>query len=95
MAFSGVWLEHLENGSIKIGVTDYYVSEFGDSDWEWSALLNRENIIKLETLLKSEFGDDLTLKEMIIKKFGKNLNTIDFVKYLEENNLKYSIERCY
>lgn len=93
MACSGVWLEHLENGSIKIGVTDYHVSEFGDSDWEWSALLDHENIIKLEALLKSELGNELTLKEMIIKKFDYNLNTVDFVKYLDKHGIQYIIDR--
>ena len=93
MACSGVWIEPHLDGSINIGVTDYHVSEFGDSDWEWSAHLDKENGDKLIKELRKEFNDEMSLKEMISIKFGNNLSTIDFVKYLDEHNIKYVIER--
>ena len=95
MACSGVWIEnHLEEG-VVIGVTDYHVSEFGDSDWEWSAHLDKANGDKLIKELKKEFKGNITLKEMISIKFGSNLSTIDFVRYLDEHNIKYVIERSW
>ena len=93
MACSGVWIEHLENGGIKIGVTDYHVSEFGDSDWEWSVSFDKENMERLTISLKQEFKDELSLKEMVIQKFGNNLDTIDFASYLDNLNIKYIVER--
>ena len=93
MYSSGVWIEHLENGGIKIGVTDYYVSEFGDSDWEWSVSLNKDNKELLIKALKCEFEKELSLKEMIVQKFGNNLNTIDFASYLDNLNIDYIVER--
>ena len=93
MGCSGVWIEHLENCGIKIGVTDYHVSEFGDSDWEWSVSLNKENKEILVKSLRSEFNEKLDLREMIAQKFGRNLDTISFVWYLDNLKIKYKIER--
>ena len=93
MACSGVWIEHSIDDSIKIGVTDYYVSEFGDSDWEWSVHLNKKEADKLSKALQKEFNKDLSLKEMIASKFGNNLDTIGFVKYLNDLKLKYIVDR--
>ena len=90
MACSGVWIEHLENGGIAVGVTDYHVSEFGGSDWEWSAHFDKDNAEILINSLKKEFANDLTLQEMISIKFGHNLDTIEFAKYC--NNLKLNFE---
>ena len=87
-------IDNKEKG-IVIGVTDYCVSEFGDSDWEWSAHLDKENGDKLIKELRKEFVVETSLKEMIIVKFGNNLSTIDFIKYLDEHNIKYVIERSW
>ena len=93
MYSSGVWIEYLENGEVVVGVTDYYVEEFGDSEWEWSACFNKENAKLLENTLKKEFDEELTLKEMIVKKFGNNLSTIDFFKYCDVHNIKFILGR--
>ena len=93
MYSSGVWSEYHENGEVVVGVTDYYVEEFGDSEWEWSACFNKENAKLLENTLRKEFEEELTLKEMIATKFGNHLDTIGFVKYLDEHGLKYFINR--
>ena len=95
MYSSGVWIENHGEKGIVIGVNDYHVSEFGDSDWEWSAHLDKENGDKLIEELRKEFNDEVSLKEMISIKFGNNLSTIDFVKYLDEHNIKYVIERSW
>ena len=92
MHCSGVWLIDNKEKGIVIGVNDYHVSAFGDSDWEWSAHLDKENGDKLIKELRKEFNEETPLKEMIIVKFGRNLSTIDFVKYLDEHNIKYVIE---
>ena len=52
MYSSGVWIENRLEEGIVIGVTDYHVSEFGDSDWEWSCHLDKENGDKLLKELK-------------------------------------------
>lgn len=93
MYSSGVWTEYVEGDGIRIGVTDYHVSEFGDSDWEWSVSLNKENKEILIKVLSSEFKEKLDLREMIAQKFGRNLDTIAFVKYLDNLKIKYKIER--
>ena len=93
MYSSGVWTEYVEGDGIKIGVTDYHVSEFGDSDWEWSVSLNKENKEILIKVLSSEFKEKLDLREMIAQKFGRNLDTIAFIKYLDNLMIKYDIER--
>ena len=93
MECSGVWTETLSNGGIKIGVTDYHVSEFGGSDWEWSVSLNKVNKEILVKSLRSEFKEKLDLREMITQKFGRNLDTIAFVRYLDNLQIKYKIER--
>ena len=93
MYSSGVWTETLSDGGIKIGVTDYHVSEFGDSDWEWSVSLNKENKERLIKVLNSEFKEKLDLREMIAQKYGRNLDTIAFVRYLDNLMIKYKIER--
>ena len=95
MYSSGVWFEYLENGGVKIGVTDYDVSEFGDCEWEWSTTLDKESMERLITALKQEFKGELSLKDMIIQKFGRNLNTIDFVKYLDNLKIKYIVDRSF
>ena len=93
MYSSGVWTEYVEGDGIRIGVTDYHVSEFGDSDWEWSVSLNKENKERLIKVLSSEFKEKLDLREMIAQKFGRNLDTIAFVVYLDNLMIKYKIER--
>ena len=93
MYSSGVWTEYVEGDGIRIGVTDYHVSEFGDSDWEWSVSLKKENKEMLIKVLSSEFKEKLDLREMIAQKFGRNLDTIAFVKYLDNLKIKYKIER--
>ncbi len=95
MYSGGVWTETLENGGIAIGVTDYHVSEFGDSDWEWSAEFDKKNIEILEKNLQKEFGNEMSIKEMVAEKFGRNLNTGEFVKYLDSLKIKYEIKRGY
>ena len=95
MYSSGVWVEPLENGGLRIGVTDYHVSEFGDSDWEWSVELNKENKEILEKNLRKELGNDLSIKEMVAEKFGRNLNTCEFINYLDNLKIKYEIRRGY
>ena len=95
MYSSGVWVEPLENGGLRIGVTDYHVSEFGDSDWEWSAEFDRKNKEILERNLRKELGNDLSIKEMVALKFGRNLNTGEFIKYLDNLKIKYEIRRGY
>ena len=95
MACSGVYIEHLKDDGVKIGVTDYHVSEFGDSDWEWSLYLDKSNKTILINKLKEEFKVDYSLKEMIVAKFTNTLDTIGFVKYLDEHNIKYIIERTW
>ena len=93
MYSSGVWTEYVEGDGIRIGVTDYRVSEFGDSDWEWSVSLNKENKERLIKVLSSEFKEKLDLREMIAQKFGRNLDTIAIVRYLDNLMIKYDIER--
>ena len=93
MYSSGVWIEYHENGEVVVGVTDYYVEEFGDSEWEWSACFNKENAKLLEDTLRMEFDEELTLKEMIATKFGNHLSTIDFAKYCDDHKIKYVLGR--
>ena len=95
MYSSGVWIEVRANDGIAIGVTDYCVSEFGDSDWEWSAEFDKKNIEILEKNLRKELGKELSIKEMVAEKFGRNLNTVEFVKYLDSLKIKYEIRRGY
>ena len=95
MACSGVWVEPLENGGLRIGVTDYHVSEFGDSDWEWSAEFDKKNIEILERSLRKEFGNEMLVEEMVAEKFGRNLNTIEFIKYCDMLKIDYKIRRFY
>ena len=95
MYSSGVWLEHHLDESISVGVTDYHVSEFGDSEWEWSATLDKKNKDKLIKVLQSEFKEKLTLKEMIKAKFTENLSTTEFVKYMDLHDIKYVINRTW
>ena len=95
MACSGVWIEPLENGGLRIGVTDYHVSEFGDSDWEWSAEFDKKNIEILEKNLRKEFGNEMSIEEMVAEKFGRNLNTIEFTKYCDKLKIDYEIRRFY
>ena len=93
MACSGVWIEDQKEKGIIVGVTDYHVSEFGDSDWEWRCYLSKENKDKLTKPLQSELGNNLSLKEMIIIRFGECLSTIDFVKYLDDHHIDHIVER--
>ena len=93
MACSGVWIEHLENGGIAVGVTDYHVSEFGDSDWEWSAHFDKKNAELLNEALKKEFNSELSFKEMISIKFGRDLDTLGFTKYCNDLKLSFEIKR--
>ena len=87
--------ENLMDGGIRIGVTDYCVSEFGGSDWEWLAEFDKENKEILKKNLRKELGNDLSIKEMVAEKFGRNLNTIEFVKYCDKLKIEYEIRRCY
>lgn len=95
MYSSGVWIEFRANDGIAIGVTDYCVSEFGDSEWEWSVEFDKENKEILEKNLRKELGNNLSIKEMVAEKFGRNLNTCEFINYLDNLKIKYEIRRGY
>lgn len=88
-----VWIEDHQEEGIIIGVTDTNVSDFGDDDWEWSATFDRKNADILITNLRQEFSEEMTLKDMLIKKFGKILSTEDFVKYCHSINLTFEVKR--
>ena len=95
MAFSsGVWIEENDDGGLTIGVTDYDVGAFGGDDWEWSATFDKDNSRILVDNLKKEYGDKMTLKEMLKDKFGEIFSTTDFAYYCNSLNLKYEVRRA-
>ena len=92
MASSGPWTEENNKGGITIGVTDYGVDSFGGDDWVWSASFDKQNSDVLIKNLRKEFGTKMTLREMLIAKFGEIFSTTDFVRYCDTLNLKYITE---
>ena len=94
MASSGVWTEENEKGGITIGVTDYGVEAFGGDGWEWSASFDKENADILVNNLREEYGDEMSLKEILTDLFGEIFSTTSFVNYCDSLKLKYEIRRA-
>ena len=92
MASSGPWTEGNNKGGITIGVTDYGVEAFGGDDWVWSASFDKQNSDNLVKNLREEFGEEMTLREILIARFGEIFSTTDFVRYCDSLGLKYTIE---
>ena len=93
MACSGVWIEKDGKSGLRIGVTDYDVSEFGGEDWEWSASFDEENANLLIASLRKNYGDSKELKEILTELFGQIFSTIEFVKYCDSLGIKYAIRQ--
>ena len=94
MASSGVWTQEYDDGGIRIGVTDYGVEAFGGDDWEWSASFDKENADILINSLREEYGDEMSLKEILTDLFGDIFSTTAFVNYCDSLSLKYEIRRA-
>ena len=92
---SGVWIFESPDGELIIGVTDYGVDDFDGEDWEWSATFDKKNAEILINSLKEEFGDGLSLKEMLSTKFGANFSTTEFTSYCNSLKLVYEIKRMW
>ena len=85
----------LEGGEIEISYEDYNVEAFGGADYEAIYRLTSENAEKLKEVLKNEnleSNGNLTLKELILNKFGENLEKESFAKYCDTKNIKYKLQ---
>ncbi len=85
----------LNNGNIEISYEDYNVETFGGGDYEAIYTLTKENSDKLKEILKNENKEalsNLTLKELIINKFGPNLKKASFSSYCKANDIKYELQ---
>ena len=88
--------KRLDNGGIELSYEDYNVESLGGADYEAIYNLSKEESDKLFNLLEKEYkenGDknNLDLKQLILNKFGENLNKASFAKYCKENNIKYDL----
>ena len=87
--------KELSNGDIEISYEDYNVEAFGGADYEAIYTLTSENAEKLNNVLLEEDGgskENVSLKELIIKKFGQNLEKESFAKYCDCHNIKYDLQ---
>ncbi|MGN1103565.1 MAG: hypothetical protein ACI4QI_01690, partial [Candidatus Coproplasma sp.] len=65
---SGLLFTQKDDGSIRVGVVDFEVGEFGGRDWESWYDLNKENADVLFSELKKLHSGDF--KQMLIAEFG-------------------------
>ena len=85
----------LEDGVIEISYEDYNVEAFGGADYEAIYRLTNENAQKLKNVLEKENPEsngNLSLKELILNKFGENLKKASFASYCKTNNIKYDLQ---
>ena len=85
----------LEDGVIEISYEDYNVEAFGGADYEAIYRLTSDNAEKLKDALEKENPESKgknTLKELILKKFGENLEKASFANYCKTNNIKYDLK---
>ena len=88
--------KRLDNGGIELSYEDYNVESLGGADYEAIYNLSKEESDKLFNLLEKEYKgnggkNNLDLKQLILNKFGENLNKASFAKYCKENNIKYDL----
>ena len=88
--------KRLDNGGIELSYEDYNVESLGGADYEAIYNLSKDNSDKLYTLLDKNYKENggknnLDLKELILNKFGENLEKASFAKYCSENNIKYEL----
>ena len=88
--------QELEDGSITVSYEDYNVESFGGADYEAIYTLSKENANKLKEILKKKSGEnkinsdkEVSLKELIINRFGPNLKNESFSKFCDSNGIKY------
>lgn len=84
---SGFWLEETEN-EIRIGYTDYGVSEYGGGDYEKTYVLVGENAQKFREALASAHKG--TLKQMIKSAFGKHFSDQTFWDFCRNHAIEYT-----
>lgn len=84
---SGFWYEK-HDGAIKIGYTDFGVSQFGGGDFERTYYLDKENSKKFLAALAKEYSG--TPEKMIEAAFGKNFNDALFWEFCKKNGIEYS-----
>ena len=85
--------QELEDGSITVSYEDYNVECFGGSDYEVIYTLSKENANKLKQILEEKNGKnkdkEVSLKELIINRFGPNLKKESFSTFCDSNGIKY------
>ena len=85
--------QELEDGSITVSYEDYNVESFGGADYEAIYTLSKENANKLKQILEKKSGEnngkEISLKELIIKRFGPNLKKESFSSFCNSNGIKY------
>jgi hypothetical protein len=87
--------KELTNVNIEISYEDYNVEAFGGGDYEVIYTLTKENGEKLRNILvqeNKESNENLTLKELILKRFGPNLENESFAEYCDNSNIKYDLQ---
>ena len=87
--------KELTNGNIEISYEDYNVEAFGGGDYEVIYTLTKENGEKLRNILvqeNKESNENLTLKELILKRFDTNLENESFAEYCDNSNIKYDLQ---
>ena len=76
------------NGKISIEYTDFYVTEFGDHDFERTYYFDEENSKKFVSELKKEYEG--SLDEMIEAAFGRGFNDAKFWEFCKSRSIEYS-----
>ena len=85
-----------EDGSVSVSYEDYNVESFGGADYEVIYTFSKENANKLKQILekkrgenKDNSGKEMSLKELIIDRFGPNLNKESFSSFCDSNGIIY------
>lgn len=77
-----------DDGSVRLEVVDFGVSEFDGGDWECWYDLDKDNAqLLFNELSKLHKG---SFQEMVIAQFGDTFAIPEFVKFCKEHNIEYS-----
>ena len=91
---SGLLFTQNDNGSIRVEVVDYGVSEFGGGDWESWYELDKQNAdalySELSKLQSGSFKDMLNAQFGVDTEFGRDFDIPKFTAFCNERGIEYS-----